>query len=56
MEPGGTVESPGDLAVKFGPHEPRDFGFINGKLELQIASPKNAFPQRFKLFPYLNTS
>ena len=51
MEPRGTVESPGDLAVKFGAHEATDSGPINGKLALQIASPENSFPQSFKLFP-----
>ena len=56
MDPGGTVESPRDLAVKFGAREPRGFGLINGKLALQIASPTNSFPQIFKLFPYLNPS
>ena len=56
MEPGGTVESPGDLAVKFGAHEATDSGLINGKLALRIASPANSFPQSFKLFPYLNPS
>ena len=56
MEPGGIVESPGDLAVKFGAHEPSDSSLINGKLALQIAIPANYFPQSFKLFPYLNTS
>ena len=44
MEPGGTVESSGDLAVKFGAHEARYSGLINGKLALQIASPTNSFP------------
>ena len=44
MEPGGTVESPGDLAVKFGAHEATDFGLINGKLALHIAIPTNSFP------------
>ena len=54
MELGGTVESLGDLAVKFGSHEATDSGLINGKLALHIASPTNSFPQSFKLFPYLN--
>ena len=54
MEPGGTVESPGDLAVIFGAHEATDSSPINGKLALRIASPANSFPQRFKLFPFLN--
>ena len=44
MEPRGTVESPGDLAVKFGAHEETDSGPINRKLALQIASPVNSFP------------
>ena len=56
MEPGGIVESPGDLVVKFGAHEAIDSGLINEKLALQIASPANSFPQSFKLFPYLNPS
>ena len=44
MELGGTVESPGDLAVKFGAHELTDSSPINGKLALQIASPNKQNP------------
>ena len=44
MEPGGIVESPGDLAFKFGAHEETDSSPINGKLALQISSPANTFP------------
>ena len=44
MEPGGTIKSPGDFVVKFGAHEARDYGLINGKLALQIAILANSFP------------
>ena len=50
MEPGGTVESPRDLAVKFGANEATDSGLINGKWHYRLQAQQTLLHKALNCF------
>ena len=50
MDPGGTIESPRDLAVKFGAHEATDSGLINGKWHYRLQAQQTLLHKALNCF------